>query len=697
MKKHLIILSLAAISALYGAETDVFELGKVNVTDTGEIPSATSIIDAQEMQDYERKTVVDALNLIPGTSIQNFGARNEQMIMVRGFDVKHAPLFIDGIPIAVPYDGYVDFSRFTTFDLSEIEVSKGLASPLLGANTFAGAINLVTKKPSKEFEGEIGAGFFSGHGRTGYINLGTNQGKFYIQASGSKTKRDTYPMSDDFTVQNRTNEEGGDRNNAYATDDKLNIKVGYTPNSSDEYAINFINQHADKGVPPSEKDDLSKRGFWQWRYWDKQSLYFLSKTDFGNWYLKTRLFNDKFKNSLAIYTNNGQYDTYNGTVGNPSWYDEYTRGGSIESGVKLSDSNTLKFAAHYKIDDHQEGGANQIEVYEMKDKISSFGIEDSHTLSDALKVTIGVSYDKEKIDLAQNTNYGKTGTTYLQGSPTGTIINSYSSTKEYDNGDTSAFNPMIKLDGKIGESFSWYGGVAGKSRIPSIKDRYSFKFQTFVPNPELEVEKTINYEIGGTQSFKNGSVTAALFYADVTDYIQSAYIPIWAKYTKKVNGVNKTFTDQQQQLQNIGKVTQKGLELSAAYAPFDSLTFEGSYTYLDMTNEIDETQKITDVPQDKVILTASYTPIERLTWFNTYEYDSERYASVGTTGTAPNVKNTYDTTRSVMVWNTKATFHATNALSVDIGINNVLDRNNYYSYGYPEPGRMVFGNVRYKF
>ncbi|MDD5159389.1 MAG: TonB-dependent receptor [Sulfuricurvum sp.] len=692
MKKHMLLLSLATASVLYGTE-GVFELGKVDVTSTSDTSSSTTtIIDAQAMQDHERKTVVEALNLLPGATIQSFGARNEQMIMIRGFDVKHAPLFIDGIPIAVPYDGYVDFSRFTTFDLSEIEVSKGLASPLLGANTFAGAINLVTKKPTKEFEGEVGAGFFSGNGRTEYINLGTNQGSYYIQASGSKTQRDTYPLSDDFTPVRTINEDGGDRNNAYATDDKLNLKVGFTPNSTDEYAINYIRQNADKGVPPDEAMNLSGRGFWQWRYWDKQSLYFLSKTDFGNWYLKSRVFYDKFQNSLAIYTNNGLYNTFAyGGVGNPSWYDEYTKGASLESGVKLSSDNTLKMALHYKIDDHQEGGVNQVAVYEMKDTISSFGIEDTHTFSKTLKLTIGTSYDREEIDTAQNTQYGKPNTNYYndgagvsQNTTTG-----YTTSQEFAHGDTSSFNPMIKLEGQIDDSLSWYGGVSGKSRIPSIKDRYSFKFNTFVPNPALDVEKTINYEVGGTKSLGNASFSGALFYADVSDYIQSAYIPLWYKS-------GATYT-QQQQLQNVGKVTQKGFELSTVYAPFESLSFEGSYTYLKMTNEVDESQKITDVPKEKFIATVAYTPIENLTWFNTYEYDSERYAATGTTGTAPNTKNLYSSTGCVSVWNTKATLRATKAVSFDLGINNVFDRNFYYSYGYPEAGRSVFGNIRYKF
>lgn len=537
----------------------------------------------------------------------------------------------------------------------------------------------------------MGIGAFSGNGRTGYINMGSNQGSYYVQASASKTQQDDYPLSHNFPS-GLTYEDGGSRNNSYAKDDKINLKAGYTPNTTDEYSINYIRQNADKGVPPyASLVNQSSAKFWQWNYWNKQSLYFLSKTDFGNWYLKSRMFYDKFQNSLAMYTP-PTYSTYAfGGIGNPSWYDENTKGASVETGVKLSTINTLKMALHYKIDDHKEGGDNQAAVYEMKDTIGSFGVEDTHVFSNALKLTFGGSYDKEKIDTAQNTQYGKSNTAYYndtlgvsQNTTTG-----YTTAPEFSNGSTGMFNPMFKLDGKIDDSLTWYGGVAHKSRIPSIKDRYSFKFNTFVPNPELNSEKTINYEIGATKRFGTASISGAIFYADVSDYIQSAYIPLWYK--------SGSIYTQQQQLQNVGKVSLKGFELSTVYAPLDSLVFNGSYTYLKMTNEADESQKITDIPENKLILTAAYTPMEKFTWFNTFEYDSDRYASIGTTGSGAATKNIYDNTGSLSVWNTKGTYHVTKALSCDFGINNVLDRNNYYSYGFPEAGRLFFGNVRYKF
>ncbi|CAG5074652.1 Vitamin B12 transporter BtuB [Dyadobacter sp. CECT 9623] len=77
----------------------------------------------------------NALNILPGVSIANVGQRNESVVYVRGFDLRQVPVFIDGVPVYVPYDGYVDMGRFTTFDLAEINVSKGFASILYGANT----------------------------------------------------------------------------------------------------------------------------------------------------------------------------------------------------------------------------------------------------------------------------------------------------------------------------------------------------------------------------------------------------------------------------------------------------------------------------------------------------------------------------------------------------------------------------------
>lgn len=681
-----LMISFIASSVLM-AET--FELGKIEVSGTQEsevASSSTTVIDSQSMQEHEQKTIVEALNGISGVAIQNNGARNEQMIMLRGFDVKHAPLYIDGIPIAVPYDGYVDFSRFTTYDLSEIEVSKGLTSVLLGPNTFAGAINMVTKKPTKAFEGEMGAGVFSGNGKDGYITAGTNQGEYYGIVSLSGVERDNYPLSNDFP-NNITTEDGNARNNSYAKDTKINVKVGYTPNSTDEYSFNYIKQDADKGVPPFA--GLAGTGmarYWKWKYWDKESYYFLSKTDFDSWYIKTRLYYDVFKNSLATYTNS-TYSTLQSGSANPSFYDDNTKGVSTEVGMRLSSEDLLKVALHYKRDSHLEGGNDSstgvaATEYKMQDETYSMGVEYKRSLGNSTTLTLGTSYDTEKVVKADNGNYGSSSATYTYGAASnagGTVINNYTSVQTFDLGEASALNPMIKVDTKIDDTFSIYAGISKKSRIPSIKDRYSYKLKTYVPNPDLEEEHILNYEIGATKSFDNLVVRAALFYATIDDYIQNTYVPIWYN-----SGSTHT---QQQQLQNIGDVTQKGLELDASLMITDAWSVDGSYTRLDMQND-DSSIKITDVPKHKFLVSTKYEFNKLFAWITSYEYDSERLTQYN---------SSYYSSDNASIWSTKVIYHYTKALAFEVGVKNIFDDNYYINYGYPEAGRTYYSNVKYTF
>lgn len=65
------------------------------------------------------------------------------------------PVFFDGIPTYVPYDGNLDLGRFMTSELESIEVSKGYTSLLQGPNLMGGAINLTTATPKKPFEANV--------------------------------------------------------------------------------------------------------------------------------------------------------------------------------------------------------------------------------------------------------------------------------------------------------------------------------------------------------------------------------------------------------------------------------------------------------------------------------------------------------------------------------------------------------------
>ena len=667
MKK---IISTAIITSLFisSMSAETFELGKIDVIDSNSSDGKfnSNVIYSEDMQNGEKKTILEALDTVSGISVYNSGARNEQMINIRGFDVKHAPLYIDGIPIAVAYDGYVDFSRFTTFDLSQIEVSKGLTSPLLGANTFAGAINLVTKKPTKEFEGIISSGVFTGGGKKTYLNLGSNQEKYYVQASGSYLTRDNYPLSSDFTPTTLQNSDK--REHSDTEDKKINLKVGYTPNDTDEYAINYINQKADKGVPSTIYLTDSPR-YWDWGYWDKESIYFLSKTDFKNFYLKSRLFYDKFKNSLSIYTNN----TYSILDGNPSWYDDDTKGISLELGQLNSGNNDIKIAFHAKKDTHTEGEDNDPTKYEMGVNTYSLGIEDTYKFNNKTRLIFGASYDKDDVTRADNTNFGSTGN--YGSTPNGTDITGFGNQQEFKNEKTDAVNPMAKLEYDIDETLGVYTGIAKKTRLPSIKDRYSFRFKRFIPNPDLNEERTINYEAGFKKDFQNSILKGNIFYADVKDFIQSNFVDVYFGKT------------QQQQLQNIGEVSQKGFELEYMHDFENGLLVEGSYTRL-LLEDKNDLVKITNVPNDKLAMAVNYQATKSLKTNVNMQYASSKK----TNATTP-----YEETGSMTVWGTKIIYDITKELSYDVGVSNLFDKNYQLDYGFPEAGRILYTNLTYKF
>ncbi len=73
------------------------------------------------------------------------------LIDTLGFD-NHVGLFIDGV-----YVSNRSSLNIAMFDLERVEVVRGPQSSLYGRNTFAGAINYITKKPADKFEGKLTA------------------------------------------------------------------------------------------------------------------------------------------------------------------------------------------------------------------------------------------------------------------------------------------------------------------------------------------------------------------------------------------------------------------------------------------------------------------------------------------------------------------------------------------------------------
>lgn len=121
-------------------------------TDTplAETPQSVSVITADRMRDQGVLTVQDALRYSAGVRGETYGLDSRgDWSTVRGSD---PVVFLDGMQQTF---GYYASARPDPFALERIEVLKGPASVLYGQGTVGGIVNLVSKRPQEEQQGEI--------------------------------------------------------------------------------------------------------------------------------------------------------------------------------------------------------------------------------------------------------------------------------------------------------------------------------------------------------------------------------------------------------------------------------------------------------------------------------------------------------------------------------------------------------------
>lgn len=645
---------LTGCSPLMAAESSVapFELGTIIVTARrlaiGEVgpDQVASVVGHDDMREFNRDNVGDALNLLSGVTLST-NSRNEKTIAIRGFDSRQVPLFMDGVPVYVPYDGYVDFSRFTTADLAAIQVAKGFSSLAYGPNTLGGAINLISRRPTVRFEADGRLSTGAGDERQLAVNIGTRQEGWYLQASASRIEADDFPLSSDFVP--TATENGGARENSLRKDDKISLKVGLTPGGQDEYVLSYYRQDGEKGQPPSTIPADAR--FWKWPYWDKEGIALLTSTALSDKEsLKVRLYADDYENEVDSYTD-GTYTTLKtsgrGSVGTGrSIYDDRTKGGSLELESARIAANTIRLFASYRTDEHREKDANGLQNSHFEDALASYGLEDNIQLAAKLLLSLGISRDELRPETV------------------------YSAGNAYTLSDTKdATNAQAGLFYNWSDSARLYATVARKSRLPTLKDRYSQRLGAYVENPDLQPEESTNYEIG-YQGFTGESIRteAAVFYSDIDDKIQS------------VANVSGNLS----QMQNIGKVRISGLELAMHDQLTTRLAVGFAYTLIDGDNR-STTTRLTDVPRQKLTLDAQFQPANNIDLIAFLESNSSRWVS--------------DTTRlsGFATTSLKAVWRATPRLSAEAGASNVFDTDYALADGFPSAGRIWFAGTNYQF
>ena len=113
-------------------------------------------------------------------------------IRLQGLDPEYVLILVDGQRISGRSGSITDISRFSLREVERVEIVKGPAAALYGADAMGGVVNLITRRPQKLIEGSV-RGMF-GTLMEGDVrgNLGSKVGLFELRAGGGYRTRQPY-------------------------------------------------------------------------------------------------------------------------------------------------------------------------------------------------------------------------------------------------------------------------------------------------------------------------------------------------------------------------------------------------------------------------------------------------------------------------------------------------------------------------
>ncbi|EQB14732.1 TonB-denpendent receptor [Sphingobium quisquiliarum P25] len=680
-----------------------FSLGQIIVTAPRtqgiEIDGSTLSSDAIHM--FSRTALEDAVNLMPGVAAGNSGGtRNERLVFVRGFDRFQVPLSIDGIRVYLPADNRLDYGRFLTTDIAEVQVAKGYASVLDGPGAMGGAINLVTRKPAKAIDIDVRGtvNFDNDADYAGYSTsamIGMRQDKWYAQASYARSFTDHWDLPNDFTPRNRTLEDGGARDFSRTEDWRVNAKAGFTPNATDEYALSYTYQEGSKGAPLHISDTVTAPRFWDWPEWNITSVYFLSTTALGDRAtLKTRAYYNQFDSILRSF-NDRTLTTQSRPFAFDSPYEDKAWGGSLQLDFQASDADTLRLAWHYRHDRHVEfqtsfsnaGAATTEPRQTQTEETFSAALENELKLSPDLSFTLGGSFDWRNLIKAQE-----------YGAPLGT--SGASVLYEYPRRDADTWNLQGRFDWRASEALNLHASLSSRARFPTIFERFSQRFNTAIPNPALKAERATNAEIGGSWASGPVRVEGALFYSWVRDAIFSVPTPAYpctASTTPPAVPRPGCALTSLSQSRNAGKGHYYGVELSVSATVLPGLDIGANYTGIKRVLDYAANPlfRPTGVPTHKGFVYLDWSPVERLHIIPSADLASNRWTLF--TATPASQPQRYYRTGAYVNAALRVDYALTDNVEIGVGGRNLFD--DYYTLtdGFPEPGRTLFANLRVRY
>lgn len=715
---HVLTSAVALAAASTALAQDTQQLNDIVVTAAGyeqslrNAPASISVVTREELQQMQFANVAEAIANVPGVDVrEGTGKTGGYNISIRGMPSDYTLILIDGrrqnTSGSVTPNGFGSTS--TSFmppvsQIERIEVIRGPMSTLYGSDAMGGVVNIITRRIADDWAGTVTVeNTFQqdrGIGNSSAINLYAAgpviENKLGAQVRGRLYDRD----SSDRMIENSL---GRDPRQPEARIYSIGGRLNFTPDEANELWVDAERSrqsYSNDNCRLGSKDGLSRSdcatpdddAFWGY----EDELHFnrdqIAIGHTGHFTAGT------LESSITHNTT----ETLGRTLpaGSAPSYGYEAQGGEkrlLENRDLVVDTkfvaplgdHMLTIGGQY-IDAELEDGAAGSETF----KQSSWALfaEDEWLLTDTLALTVGGRYEHHKA-------FG------------------------------GHFSPRGYLNWSPDDNWTLKGGVSRGYKTPTLNQLHDgitgFSGQGTVANigsPDLEPEKSTNYELGAIYDSLDGfSAGATLFYNKFTDRIDSANPLLNCQYidnagdTPYANSASclsiGNFTAQESfgQLVNIGKAETRGLELTANYQFNPAWSINGGYTYTDSEIKSGENkgQLLTNTPEHKLTAELSWDINDR--WNTTLEgeyYSSRERISGGVTpGTqeASLVDQIGNKLEGYEIFNLRTSYRFANNVRLTATIYNLFDKDfsdydtythdgdTYVTYRYIEGGRSISG------
>lgn len=131
-----------------------------------ETPQSVSVITRQRMEDQSMDTLNDVVRNTTGLTLTKWGDERPRY-NARGFQLSN--LMVDGLPVFYE-EAALSSGLLSQYD--RVEIVRGASGLMEGAGSPGGSINLVRKRPTREFQGSVTAGAGSWDNYSGSLDVG---------------------------------------------------------------------------------------------------------------------------------------------------------------------------------------------------------------------------------------------------------------------------------------------------------------------------------------------------------------------------------------------------------------------------------------------------------------------------------------------------------------------------------------------